>query len=195
MERRGEGKKTRELGGGKQWDSVGGRGVHSCLSDSIKADGAPVKLPRAFHCFCSGPQSTQSDARTWHIQAIAASVFLQTWICIVVYINTRVFLFVFLSSSHEPDCSIFFTVKATGVGLPVELSVVLSSICTTANIPSLPITNSHQETATVWETADLENLEMLRLRQQLSRCPRLRADSLQQHRDSLHRHNGAKQVT
>lgn len=36
-------KKPRELGGGKQWDSVGGRGVHSCLSDSIKADGAPVK--------------------------------------------------------------------------------------------------------------------------------------------------------
>lgn len=49
--------------------------LHRFLSDSIKADGAPVKLPCAFYCYCSGPQSTQSDVQTWHIQAIASSVF------------------------------------------------------------------------------------------------------------------------
>lgn len=99
---RGEGKEGKEV----SW-AVGSTGttledvvLHSCLSDSIKADGTPVKLPCAFYCFCSGPQSTQSDVQTWHIQAIASSVFLINLIFFVFYINTRVSVFSFFLSTH-----------------------------------------------------------------------------------------------
>lgn len=94
MERSGGG--TRELGGGKHWDNVGGGGVHSCLSDSIRADGAPVKLFRAFHCFCSRPQSKRvtlepDTFRPPLISFFYLFFFKQNWNFFALFSYTQVF--------------------------------------------------------------------------------------------------------